>query len=86
MSNAPPLLDPTTVVSKDPQVHSGALVFAGTRVPVDTLIDYVETGHTIDRFLAGYPSVARWQAEAALELAAQGRLGQYGIPRIVRRR
>ena len=56
------------VVSRDPEVVSGALVFAGTRVPVQTLIDYLKSGETLDRFLDGFPSVAREQAEAYLEL------------------
>ncbi|WP_420454507.1 DUF433 domain-containing protein [Rubrivirga sp.] len=56
------------VVSRDPDVVSGALVFAGTRVPVQTLIDYLKSGETLDRFLDGFPSVAREQAEAYLEL------------------
>lgn len=56
------------VVSRDPEVVSGALVFAGTRVPVQTLIDYLKSGETIDRFLDGFPSVGREQAEAYLEL------------------
>ena len=56
------------VVSRDPEVVSGALVFAGTRVPVQTLIDYLKSGETLDRFLDGFPSVNREQAEAYLEL------------------
>jgi uncharacterized protein (DUF433 family) len=45
---------------------SGALVFAGTRVPVDILIDYLKAGETIERFLEGYPTVKREQVEAFL--------------------
>ena len=56
------------VVSRDPDVVSGALVFSGTRVPVQTLIDYIKSGETLDRFLDGFPSVSREQAEAYLEL------------------
>ena len=56
------------IVSRDPEVVSGALVFAGTRVPVQTLIDYLKSGETLDRFLDGFPSVSREQAEAYLEL------------------
>ena len=56
------------IVSRDPEVVSGALVFAGTRVPVQTLIDYLKSGETLDRFLDGFPSVNREQAEAYLEL------------------
>ena len=56
------------VDSRDSEVVSGALVFKGTRVPVQTLIDYLKSGETLDRFLDGFPSVKREQAEAYLEL------------------
>ena len=56
------------VVSRDPDVLSGELVFAGTRVPVETLIDYLKAGETIDRFLEGFPTVDREQAETYLEM------------------
>ena len=56
------------VISRDPDVVSGALVFKGTRVPVQTLIDYLKSGETLDRFLDGFPTVSREQAEAYLEL------------------
>lgn len=58
-----------TVVSRDPEVHSGDLVFTGTRVVVDTLIDYLKHGHSIEDFLDGFPSVQRWQVEAFLDLS-----------------
>jgi uncharacterized protein (DUF433 family) len=60
---------PNEVVSRDPDVHSGDLVFAGTRVPVDCLVDALKAGQSIDDFLEGYPTVARWQVEAFLELS-----------------
>ncbi len=56
------------VEARDPDVVSGALVFAGTRVPVQTLVDYLKSGETLGRFLDGFPSVGREQAEAYLEL------------------
>ena len=56
------------VVSRDPEVHSGDPVFASTRVPVDTLVDYLEGGDTLDEFLDNFPTVSREQAIAALEL------------------
>lgn len=56
------------IVSRDPEVLSGALVFAGTRVPVKTLIDYLKSGETLDWFLDGFPTVEREQAEAYLEM------------------
>ena len=55
------------IVSRDPGVMSGELVFAGTRVEVKTLIDYLKGGHTLDDFLKGFPTVSREQAEAYLE-------------------
>ena len=58
---------PEKVVSRDPEVMSGELVFAGTRVEVKTLVDYLKGGHTLDDFLEGFPTVSREQAEAYLE-------------------
>ena len=55
------------IVSRDPKVMSGELVFAGTRVEVKTLVDYLKGGHTLDDFLKGFPTVSREQAEAYLE-------------------
>jgi uncharacterized protein (DUF433 family) len=49
----------------------GTPCFAGTRVPVQALVDHFETGHTIDDFLAGFPTVAREQAIAFLDLASE---------------
>jgi uncharacterized protein (DUF433 family) len=57
------------VVSRDPDVMGGTLVFRGTRVPVQTLIEYLEAGETIDEFLEGFPSVTREQVIAFLEAA-----------------
>jgi uncharacterized protein (DUF433 family) len=64
-----------TVVSRDMDVMGGAPVFPGTRVPVQTLQDYLEAGETIDDFLNGFPSVSREQVIAFLE-AAKDRLVQ----------
>ena len=52
------------VVSRDPDVMGGAPVFSGTRVPVQTLFDYLEAGESIDEFLEGFPSVTRKQVIA----------------------
>jgi uncharacterized protein (DUF433 family) len=46
-------------------------VFAGTHVPVQTLIDYLKAGETLDRFLNGFPTVKRKQAEAYLEMTSK---------------
>ena len=55
------------IVSRDPEVMGGELVFAGTRVEVKTLVDYLKGGHTLDDFLEGFPTVSREQAEVYLE-------------------
>jgi uncharacterized protein (DUF433 family) len=57
------------VVSRSPDVMGGTVVFHGTRVPVQTLLDYLEAGEPIDDFLAGFPSVTREQAVTFLEQA-----------------
>ena len=49
----------------------GATVFAGTRVPVETLFDYLEAGETLDAFLTQFPTVTREQVLAVLEEAKQ---------------
>jgi uncharacterized protein (DUF433 family) len=58
-----------SVVSKSPDVMGGTPVFDGTRVPVQTLLDYLEAGDTIDEFLNGFPAVKREQVIAFLEEA-----------------
>jgi len=60
-----------SVIQTDPETLGGAPVFAGTRVPVRALIDYLEGGDSLDRFLADFPSVSREMAVAALEQAAE---------------
>ena len=57
------------VVSCDPKVMGGTPVFSGTRVPVQTLLDYLEGGESIDDFLEGFPTVSREQVVAFLEQA-----------------
>jgi uncharacterized protein (DUF433 family) len=57
------------VVSRSSDVMGGTPVFCGTRVPVQTLLDYLEAGDTIDEFLAGFPSVTREQVIIFLEQA-----------------
>ena len=60
------------VVSRDPEIHSGDLVFSGTRVPVDTLVGYLKSGQSIDEFLADFPTVERRQVESYLDLSPEG--------------
>ena len=57
------------IVSRSPDVLGGTPVFAGTRVPIQTLIDYLEAGESIDDFLSGFPTVTREQVIAFLEEA-----------------
>jgi uncharacterized protein (DUF433 family) len=59
----------TPIISRNPEVMGGAPVFAGTRVPVQTVLDYLEAGESIDDFLEGFPSVTREQVIAFLEEA-----------------
>ena len=59
------------VVQRDPDIHSGDLVFTGTRVPVDNLVSYLKGGHSIKEFLQDYPTVERWQLESYLDLSPQ---------------
>lgn len=58
----------SVLVTRDPEIHSGDAVFAGTRVPVATLVDYIQGGYTMDEFLDHFPTVKREQAIAALEI------------------
>ncbi len=57
------------VYHSDPEIMGGTPVFQGTRVPVQTLLDYLEGGDTLDEFLDGFPGVSRKQAIAFLEMA-----------------
>jgi uncharacterized protein (DUF433 family) len=57
------------IVTSSPDILGGTPVFAGTRVPVQTLIDYLEGGETIDDFLVGFPTVQRAQVVEFLEEA-----------------
>lgn len=63
------LVKPSSVVHSDPEILGGTPVFVGTRVPVQALIDYIEGGHTLEKFLDDFPSVPRDLAIAALEQA-----------------
>lgn len=58
-----------SVIVRDPEILGGTPCFRGTRVPVDSLIDYLEAGDTLDEFLDNFPSVSREAAIAALEQA-----------------
>jgi uncharacterized protein (DUF433 family) len=58
-----------SVVVQDPEILSGTPVFAGTRVPVRNLLDYLEGGYTLDEFLDDFPDVTKNQVVAFLEQA-----------------
>jgi len=58
-----------SVISCNPEIMGGTPVFAGTRVPVQGLLDYLEAGETIDDFLEGFPTVSRQQVITFLEEA-----------------
>ena len=62
-----PIPDP--LITTSPDRLSGTPVFAGTRVPVQALLDYLEEGDTLDHFLEDFPTVSREHAVAVLELA-----------------
>ncbi len=62
---------PKPLITRSDAVMSGAVVFAGTRVPVQTLLDYLEEGDTLDSFLQDFPTVSREHAVAVLELAKE---------------
>ena len=65
-----------TVVHSHPQIMGGTLVFVGTRVPFQTLLDYLESGEPLGEFLEDFPTVSREQAVAALEQAKNALLAQ----------
>jgi len=62
---------PSSAVSIDPETMGGTPVFAGTRVPSQSLWDYLETGETLDEFLENFPTVGRALALEVLEAARE---------------
>lgn len=70
--------DSQRVIIQDPEILSGEPVFGGTRVPFQTLLDYLEGGDTLDEFLEQYSGVTREQAIAALEEAKALVLARFG--------
>lgn len=60
---------PQEVVHSDPEIMGGEPVFVGTRVPVKTLFEHLESGDALDVFLDSFPTVEREQAVAAIQLA-----------------
>src|ERR1700704_6459820 len=68
----------TSAVIRDPEIMHGRPVFRGTRVPVQTLFDYLEGGDTLEDFLEGFPTVSRELAVQALEEAKDLLLARVG--------
>lgn len=64
------MMDRAQIVHSDPEILGGEPVFVGTRVPVKTLLVYLEGGETLDEFLDNFPTVTREQAVAFLEESA----------------
>ena len=69
-----------SVVKIDPEIMSGTPCFTGTRVPVRTLLDYLEGGDTLDEFLEQFPTVSRAKAIAFLEECGEAVLGKVPQP------
>ncbi len=63
------MIERAKVWHSNPEILGGTPVFAGTRVPVQSLFDYLEGGETLDEFIRQFPSVKREQAIAALDMA-----------------
>ncbi len=59
------------VIDVNPEILGGTPVFKGTRVPIETLFDHLESGITIDAFLDDYPTVSKEQVTQVLELVGQ---------------
>jgi uncharacterized protein (DUF433 family) len=75
-SGAIELKNDRPVVHSDPEILGGTPVFVGTRVPFETLLDYLEAGDPLGDFLEDFPTVSREQAVAALEQAKQALLAR----------
>lgn len=61
----------TDIISIDPEILGGQPVFRGTRVPVETLFDHLETGVSLEEFLDDFPTVSKEQAIALIEIASK---------------
>ena len=66
------------VIERSPDILGGTPVFRGTRVPVQTLIDYLEAGDRLEDFLDDFPTVSREQAVAALQIAKEALIQDAG--------
>lgn len=88
-------MDPKEIVHTDPEILGGTPVFVGSRVPVDALIDFLESGETIEDFIENYPGVSREQIFAFLGRGESGTrredcvrrvLFDENLPRLLRRK
>jgi len=59
------------IITVNPEILGGQPVFNGTRVPVESLFDYLESGETLDSFLDNFPTVTKVQAMAVIEIASK---------------
>jgi uncharacterized protein (DUF433 family) len=66
----------SSVISVSPEIMSGTPVFTGTRVPIQTLLDYLTAGDSIDDFLDGFPTVTREQVITFLQEAGKQMISQ----------
>ena len=69
------MLHDSPIISTSPEIMGGTPVFTGTRVPAQTLLDYLKAGESIDDFLDGFPTVTREQVIALLEEAGKRVIG-----------
>ncbi len=69
------MLKDSSMISVSPEIMGGTPVFAGTRVPIQTLLDYLKAGESIDDFLDGFPTVTREQVVGFLEEAGKQLVG-----------
>ena len=72
----PVALSDGSVVHSDSEILGGTPVFVGTRVPVQTLVDYLEGGYSVDEFLDNFPSVRQEHVSSFLEQATQALLAR----------
>lgn len=70
------MAEDSSIISTSPEMMGGTPVFAGTRVPIQTLLDYLKAGDSIDDFLDGFPTVTREQVVGLLDEAGKQLIGR----------
>ena len=73
------MLEDSSIISASPEIMGGTPVFSGTRVPVQTFLDYLKAGESINDFLDGFPTVTKQQVISFLEEAGKTAGGHSGI-------